>query len=260
MTLPVIENPVPNHDYTVDDIDWQYMQDRIAELEQDRIAELDTYLKVTGLDDYELTDEDKNVLSLYQRFEGDEADAVEADSGDGQITFKTFKIGALFTWQNGNIDIKKIHINGNGYPVVSSGLENMGIIGCTDMEARILPANTITVDMFGNVFYRDFEYKEVTHARVFTLIPKEYELTNQIGLYITSALSWLTRMFSYNNMCSYAKIKDLSISLPVDDENKINFSYMERYIRAIEKQAIADVVRYKDEVITTTKSIVADAA
>ena len=64
MTLPVIENPVPNHDYTVDDIDWQYMQDRIAELEQDRIAELDTYLKVTGLDDYELTDEDKNVLFL----------------------------------------------------------------------------------------------------------------------------------------------------------------------------------------------------
>lgn len=64
MTLPVIENPVPNHDYTVDDIDWQYMQDRITELEQDRITELDTYMKVTGLDDYELTDEDKHVLSL----------------------------------------------------------------------------------------------------------------------------------------------------------------------------------------------------
>lgn len=185
---------------------------------------------------------------------------MEADSQDGQITCKTFKIGELLTWQNGNTDIKKIHINGNGYPVVSSGLENMGIIGCTDMEAHILPANTITVDMFGNVFYRDFEYKEVTHARVFTLIPNGYELTNQSGLYITSALSWLARMFSYNNMCSYAKIKDLSISLPVDDEDNINFSYMERYIHAIEKSAIADVVRYRDNVIATTKSIVANAA
>ena len=64
ISLPVIESQDSHHEYTVDDIDWQYMQDRIAELEQDRIAELDTYLKVTGLDDYELTDEDKHVLSL----------------------------------------------------------------------------------------------------------------------------------------------------------------------------------------------------
>lgn len=60
--LPVIASSDPNHTYTVDDIDWQYMQDRIAELEQDRIAELEAYLAATGLDDYELTDEDKVVL------------------------------------------------------------------------------------------------------------------------------------------------------------------------------------------------------
>lgn len=63
-TLPVIKRSDPNHDYTVDDIDWQYMEDYIKELEEDYIKELDTYLKVAGLDDYELTDEDKKVLSL----------------------------------------------------------------------------------------------------------------------------------------------------------------------------------------------------
>lgn len=62
--LPVIESADSNHEYTVDDIDWQYMQDRITELEQDRITELDAYLKATGLDDYELTDEDRKILSL----------------------------------------------------------------------------------------------------------------------------------------------------------------------------------------------------
>lgn len=62
--LPVIESSDPDHVYTVDDIDWQYMQDRIAELEQDRIAELDAYLKAAGLNDYELTKEDKEALSL----------------------------------------------------------------------------------------------------------------------------------------------------------------------------------------------------
>lgn len=62
--LPVILNSNSDHQYTVDDIDWDYMQERITELEQERITELDAYLKATGLDDYELTDEDKEVLSL----------------------------------------------------------------------------------------------------------------------------------------------------------------------------------------------------
>ncbi len=62
--LPVIESSDVDHEYTVDDIDFKYMQERIAELEQERIAELDAYLVASGLDDYELTDEDKEILSL----------------------------------------------------------------------------------------------------------------------------------------------------------------------------------------------------
>ena len=64
ITLPVIENPNPNHEYTVDDIDWQYMRNRIKELERNRITELDAYLQATGLDDYVLTEKDKETLSL----------------------------------------------------------------------------------------------------------------------------------------------------------------------------------------------------
>lgn len=72
VSLPVIESSDPDYEYTVNDIDWQFIQSHIAELEQDCIAkleqdciaELDVYLKATGLDDYELTDEDKETLRL----------------------------------------------------------------------------------------------------------------------------------------------------------------------------------------------------
>ena len=64
MLFPVIEHSDPNHEYTVDDIDWQYMHDYIIELERDRITELDAYLQATGLNDYELTEDDKKILSL----------------------------------------------------------------------------------------------------------------------------------------------------------------------------------------------------
>lgn len=72
IVLPVIESSDADHEYTINDIDYEYMQERIAELEQkriveleqERIAELDAYLVASGLDDYELTDEDKEILSL----------------------------------------------------------------------------------------------------------------------------------------------------------------------------------------------------
>lgn len=46
-----------------EEINWEYMQERISELEQERISELEQYLIATGLNDYELTDEDKEILA-----------------------------------------------------------------------------------------------------------------------------------------------------------------------------------------------------
>ena len=158
----------------------------------------------------------------------------------------------LFDWQNGNTDLKKEHINGKGIPVVSSGVENTGIIGCTDVDARILPAHTITVDMFGNVYYRDFEYKEVTHARVFTLIPKGFDLDVQTGLYFVSSLKVLSKIYSYDNMCSYAKISNMDISLPVIENSNpnheytvadIDWGYMRDRITELERDRITELER-----------------
>jgi hypothetical protein len=41
------------------------MQHRIEELERNRIEELERYLVATGLNDYELTEEDIQILSLW---------------------------------------------------------------------------------------------------------------------------------------------------------------------------------------------------
>ena len=72
--LPVIDEIDTTHKYHKDGYipDFEYMEkyiaelesERIAELESERIAELESYLVATGLNDYTLTDEDKQVLSL----------------------------------------------------------------------------------------------------------------------------------------------------------------------------------------------------
>lgn len=255
VSLPVIESPDLNHEYTVDDIDFEYMQERIAELEQERIAELDAYLVASGLDDYELTDEDKEILSLSPESASDEANASEADCEDGQVRFKKFALGTLFTSSTGDVDLQQKDINGKGEFFINSGVENRGIKGRTDRPARIFPANTITVDFWGNAYYRDFEYKMATHNHVFSLAGDVIR-NRHVGMYIAGILSKLPKLFSYNNMATWNKLKAIEVSLPVTLSGDIDFDYMERYIRAIEKLAIADVAKCKDKLIAATKQVV----
>ena len=184
---------------------------------------------------------------------------------------RKFKPSYLFDAQNGDTDIQKKDINGNGHEVVSAGLLNCGFIGRSDKKAKTIPAETITIDMFGNAFYRDISYKMVTHARVFALLPK-FEMNELIGLYLTTRFKFLHKMFSYSNMCSWNKVKKYTILLPIKtdstgkpiiDQNKTyhpdgyipDWEYMEKYIKATEKEVIKEVVLYKDEMIKKMKEI-----
>lgn len=157
-----------------------------------------------------------------------------------------FKFSELFEAQSGNTDIQQSHINNKGLFVVSAGLENNGIIGKSDVEAKIFEKNTITVDMFGNVFFRDFKYKMVTHARVFSLkyVKDNKDISVYEGLYLLSKMFWFKEKFSYNNMASWNKIKDFEISLPVKDNGEIDYEYMAERIKELMAERIKELMAY----------------
>ena len=240
-------------------IDWNFMtdyireleQERIRELEQERIRELDAYLKAAGLDSYELDAEDKRVLALYR-----EALEHKNEPKKCELQFGEFKLDELFKATVGDTDIKRSDINGRGDFVITAGVANCGVLGKSDVAAKVVAANTITVDMFGNCQYRDFPYKMVTHARVLSLKSKTEDFNRETGLYISTVLRSVLTHFDYNNMCSWNKISDFAIQLPVTTSGDINFDFMEKYIKAIEKVSIANVVKYKDKVIAATKQVV----
>ena len=163
--------------------------------------------------------------------------------------FREFKVGELFDGSTGDTDLKKEHLDGQGYPVVTAGVDNLGIAGYSSTNAKVLPANTLTVDMFGNCYFRPFEYKMVTHARVFSLSLKDGQLTPETGLYICTMFNWLRSKYNYSNMCSYNKIKAESIQLPVKPgtdevnytEDDIDWAFMESYIHELEKSYIHEL-------------------
>lgn len=115
-------------------------------------------------------------------------------------------------------------------------------MGKTDITAKIFEKNTITVDMFGYAFYRVFKYKMVTHARVFSLKAK-FKLTEYRGIFIVSAFHFLNSKFGYENMCSWAKIKDEYIQLPIKN-GKIDFEFIESFVAELEAQRVAELEAY----------------
>ena len=96
--------------------------------------------------------------------------------------------------------------------------------------------------MFGNVFYRQFKYKMVTHARVFSLKPK-FKITDNQGIFLSILLKYFNKIFGYEKMCSWERIKNLFIKLPIKN-GKIYFDFMEKFITELKIQRITDLKTY----------------
>lgn len=149
-----------------------------------------------------------------------------------RVEWGEYKIDELFSAQTGDTDLQQKDCNGLGEYLVNSGLDNCGVKGRTDRQAKIFPANTITIDFWGNAFYRDFEYKMATHNHVFSL-SGDIIKNRRVGIFLANQFFYMRKVFSYNYMGTWNKIKDMSIFLPIKD-NKIDFDFMEDFVAELE--------------------------
>ncbi|NHB23290.1 restriction endonuclease subunit S [Helicobacter pylori] len=162
------------------------------------------------------------------------------------IKWGEFRLGDLFEASNGDFDIQKCHINHKGEFVITAGLSNNGVLGQSDIKAKVFESHTITIDMFGCAFYRSFAYKMVTHARVFSLKPK-FEINHKIGLFLSTLFFGYPKKFGYENMCSWVKIKNDKVILPLKPTAKnqtledIDFTFMEKFIAELEQCRLAEL-------------------
>ncbi|CAK00427.1 restriction endonuclease subunit S [Helicobacter acinonychis] len=165
------------------------------------------------------------------------------------VKWGEFRLGDLFEASNGDFDIQKRHINHRGEFVITAGLSNNGVLGQSDIKAKVFESHTITIDMFGCAFYRSFPYKMVTHARVFSLKPK-FEISHKIGLFLSTLFFGYPKKFGYENMCSWAKIKNDKVILPLKPTantktlDSIDFNFMENFIAELEQCRLAELEAY----------------
>lgn len=213
------------------EIAFPYIESVIRELQNECLIKLNDYLESYGLDKTELSKEEKDAVLKLRK---------------GDIELKEFKVGELFTCRTGDVDVQRKHLNGEGHIYINSGVTNFGIIGRTNYPATVFPPNTITIDMFGNAYFRGFEYKMATHAHVFSLTFFPHPLNELLGLFICTQLKYFTKIYSFSNMCNWTKMKEMIVSLPIAADGEIDWDFMQNLISAESRLAIRGVVEWKD--------------
>ncbi len=222
-------------------IDFNYMARRIAELEARRIAELEAYFKVTGLDDYELTSEDEEILAK-------------------DVCFKEFQITDIFTVKNTHcILASEMTPNSGRIPYVTAGEGNNSVQTYISYNQDFLDkGNCIFIGGKTMTFsYQESDFIS-NDSHNLALYLKQGKYANKATcLYMIACLrAGIGKLYHWGDSISSKKIQKDVVSLPVDSSGEIDFAYMEKYVRAKEKQTIARVYASRSRAIEATRSVV----
>ena len=218
------------------EIDFEFMESFVAELEAERVAELSAYLTVSGLDNYELSKEEEQAIGDYSSYD-----------------WKSFNLKALYGKSTRGKRLKsEDRIPGN-LPFVTAGEAEEGVSAFIGNDVEVFDKNTTTIDMFGSAKYRNYRYGGDDHVA----IVHTEKVPMKAAIFVTSACHKAahTGKFDYGHNF-YAKDADaLDIMLPSKD-GKPDYKSMELLISAIQKLVIKDVVLYADRKISGTKQVI----
>ena len=218
-------------------LDFDFMYKFIAVLEAERVAELSAYLKVSGLDSYELSLEELKALQDYEHIE-----------------FKEFEYQKIFDEIAQGRRLKKSDQLDGTIPFVMSGITNTGIVNYISNPVAIFPKNSITLDIFGNAFYRPYEFGAGDDTGVYWNRNNYFNKESMLFITASMAKSVLGK-YDYGHKLRSSQSKKLKMKLPVSND-KIDVKYMEIFIKAIMKLAIKGVVDYTDNRINVTKNLI----
>lgn len=264
------EGYIPDFDY-MREVIKKIEQDKIKELEQDRVKVLEQYLIVTGLNDYKLTDEDIEILSLsgFGNYK-------ELDNKDSVNICKNFKVSDLFIVEGTkSLDAGALIFKNNGVNFVGRTGENNGIQGKIDKQSfEPNEANTITATVIGNYKYVKYQQEPYYCSQNINKLTPKFNINEYLGLWFRSEIQKFVSLYDHQQGgYKLDEIKNFEFHLPVQTDKANNpiidetcqyhskgyipdWDFMEKYIKAIEKIVIADVVKYKDSVIEKTKVVV----
>lgn len=220
-------------------IDFEFMENFIAELDAQRIAELDAYLSVSKLKDYTLTEEENKVLN---------------DFSNGKIIFDEFAFKEIFNRIEQGKRLKKFDQAPGNIPFIMAGVTNTGVANYISNPIAMFPKNSITIDIFGNTFYRNFSFGAGDDTGVYWNDSIDY-LREDMLYFAVAMKKALEGKFTYGKKLRSSQSFDFKMKLPVKN-GELNFEVIRNFIAAIQKLVIKDLVFYNDLKMAAAKRAV----
>jgi hypothetical protein len=246
----VISLPITNGK----EINFDFISSFIAELEAERIKELEAYLKITGFDYYELTKEEQDSLAI-----------IEAKN----VQWREFKMEELFE----KISTIKLPYKAKELPeeatdnfvlpCLTSSFKNQGLNYYAPKDGATILKDVISIPSNSDVYRAYFQSKEFTvlsDAYAIRWKDKSMRVSQNQYLFMVMCINKVTDLpiYSYKNkLGGWNVLKNKYILLPTK-ENRIDFDFMEIFINAIKKLTLKDVAEYADKRIAATKEVISN--
>lgn len=202
------------------------------------IRELAAYLKVSGYSSYELLPAEQKALKMFEKWE-----------------WKEYKFSDIFNKIKQGQRLKKEDQKPGNIPFVMSGVTDTGIVNYISNPVASFPANSITIDIFGNTFYRNFKFGAGDDTGVYWNDKHNY--SKDFMLFCTCAMEKsICGKFSYGKKLRSSQSHPFMMSLISTPDGSPDYEAMETLISAVQKLVIKDVVLYADRKIAAAKKTV----
>ncbi|MDD7541380.1 MAG: restriction endonuclease subunit S [Mobiluncus porci] len=231
------------------EIDFDFIEEFVAELEATRLAELEAYLEATGLRDYTLTPPEIEALNKFD-----------------SLTWRQYRIGDLFKKLDGKKATKK---NVRKYrdqefcvPVVYCKFGDNGIMYWGRKNEFATHKNAISVIYNGAIAAgKVYAQKEPTGilAESYFIALRNERRDHDLNLFLSTTMEKvLYPKYSRDFLATWAgKVENDLILLPAVNNGEIDYEFIPPFISGLKKLAIKDVVDFADRRIAATEQAIA---
>lgn len=231
-------------------IDFDFISSFIAELEAERIKELEAYLTAAGLKDCVLNEAEELSLSSFDK-----------------VVWNKYKIGDLLEKAelsiknkafNKKTDLSTSQDDAHTIPVTNAKFGDNGIMFWAKKDDFETVSMTIDIVQNGAIATGKV-YPQPQETGVlwdsYLLKPKEFLPTKEILFFLTTAIEKsIRKKYSYEYKAYWSKIQDEYIMLPSRNGHP-DYGCMAIFISAIQKEVIKDVVLFADRKIGMAKKL-----
>ncbi len=220
------------------EIDFDFMEAFISDLEAERLSALSAFLQAHGLNNCALSPEEADAIDKLQT-----------------VRWHEYRIGELLA----KIETKKLPYQAKDLPdsptdqyvlpCLTSSFQNQGLNYYAPRAGATILQNVISIPSNSDVYRAYFQSREFTVLSDAYAVKWNYdnrELTQRQYLFVVMCINKVTDLSIYshkNKLGGWNTVRDKWIQLP-QKNGGIDFDFMENLISAIQKLVIKDVVLY----------------